>query len=125
MVTSLWRLLEMILMIDDDSPAALRRWRTTVAMLMLFFLVHALGAYGLLKFVGIDGFARNVELINVTGRLSDIQDRLLQKSIIDVRIQQCAASSKRYFTDHLRELTDEYWRVNKRGFDVPTCEALN
>ena len=119
-------------MMDDSSPSAMRQWRVLVAMCIIAFFVHILAACGLLKFMGIDGFANTKEMATITQRLdaaagqtAEIQDRLLQKTIIDVRIQQCAATSKRYFTDRLRELADEYYRLNKRSFAVPDCEALN
>lgn len=131
-MNTFWGLMETLLMIDDDNPVAQRRWRMTVAMVLLFFLIHVLASYGLLRFIGVEGFVQNSELRVISNRLdvaantaNDIQDRLLQKSIIDVRIQQCGAIQKRYFTDRLRELTEEYYQTNKRGFDVPSCEALN
>jgi hypothetical protein len=132
MTTTFWHLVEKLLMIDDENPAAMRQWRVLVAMCLLAFFVHILAACGVLKWMGVDGFAQAKELTTITQRLdaaatqtADIQDRLLQKAIVDVRIQQCAATSKRYYTDHLRELTEEYYRLNKRSFAVPDCEALN
>lgn len=132
MINSFWRFVEMLLMIDDSNPAAMRQWRILVALCLLGFAIHIAIACGYLKFMGLDGFADGKQLTEIAQRLgvaasqtADIQDRLLQKAIIDVRIQQCAATSKRYFTDHLRELTEEYYQTNKRPFDVPSCEALN
>lgn len=114
-------------MMEDISPAAQRNraWRIAVGMSILFLLAQVAASYGLLRFAGIEGFAQARDINDIRARTTDIQDRLLQKSIIDVRIQQCTATSKRYFTDRLRELTDEYYSANKRAFDVPTCEALN
>lgn len=127
MYAALWRFVEIILMMEDNSPSAVkqRAWRMAVAMSILFLLAQVAASYGLFRFAGVDGFAQARDITDIRTRTSDIQDRLLQKSIIDVRIQQCTATSKRFFSDRLRELTDEYYATNKRSFDLPTCEALN
>lgn len=114
-------------MMEDTSPGAQRQraWRMAVAMSILFLLAQVAASYGLFRFAGIDGFAQARDITDIRARTTEIQDRLLVKSIVDVRIQQCTASSKRWFTDRLRDLMDEYYAANKRNFDLPTCEALN
>jgi hypothetical protein len=131
MAAPFWRLVEILLMIDDN-PVAMRKWRLLVAMALLFLIVQVCASYGMLRFIGVEGFVKNSELTAISQRLetaagqtAEIKSRLLEQAIIAARVQQCTATSKRYFTDHLRELMDEYYYTNKRPFDLPTCEALN
>lgn len=126
------RFVEILLMVNEDTPVAQRQWRMVVALCILGFSLHIVWACGWLDYFGIPGFAQSRELIAIKQRLdaaaadsSRIQERLLQKSIIDVRIQQCNATAKRFYTDHMRELTDEYYATNHRVFDLPDCKDLN
>jgi len=126
-----WRVLEILLMIDDDNRQAMRTWRTLVALALIAMFVHTLGADGYLKFAGVDGFAssKDIERINsmldsAASHTKKIEDSLLEKAIIDLRSKQCAANSKIYFTERLGELMDQYYEVNKRAFQLPSCEDL-
>jgi hypothetical protein len=131
--TFIWKVVEQLLMIDgQSSPGSMVRWRVLVAILLLGFGMHILWACGMFKPFGIDGFVTAADLRSITAKLdtaastsSEVQDRLLKKSILDTRILQCNAASKRYFTDRLNEQLDEYYAVNKRGFNLPTCQELN
>jgi hypothetical protein len=132
-VAIFWRIVEQLLMMDGEPlPESMRRWRMLVALLLLGFGLHICWACGLFKPFGIDGFVTAVDLRAITNRLDTaagatdaVQDRLLKKSIVDTRILQCNAASKRYFTDRLQEQLDEYYASNKRSFNLPTCEELN
>lgn len=127
-----WRIAEMLLMIDDKNPNSTRQWRVLVSMMILAMAVHILWACGGLKFIGIEGFAQSAEVhalaiqINQTGQaVIDVQNRQLETAITDTRIAQCNAQAKRFYTDRLRELMEEYYRTNKRAYDVPRCDELN
>lgn len=121
---------------DNDAQVVvdvmLRRWRGLVALFVLLFCVHIAWACGSLAILGLDGFAQAKDIKAVGTQLelnkmavAQIQAQILEKSIIDIRIQQCLSGSKRYYTDRLRELTDQYYDVNKHTFAVPTCAELN
>lgn len=133
MPTLFWRIVEQLLMIDGNpTTESMRRWRVLVAILLLGFGLHILWACGLFKPIGIEGFVTAQDLRAITSRLDvaanqtqEVQDRLLKKSILDTRILQCNAASKRYFTDRLQEQLDEYYTLNKRAFVVPNCAELN
>jgi hypothetical protein len=131
-IAQIVKLVRMLIMVDADDPPSMRRWRFLVAICILAFAIHVVWACGLLQTFGIDGFAQNHDLKGIGVKLdaaaSDsarVQERLLEKSIIDVRIQQCNATSKRFYTDHLRELTDYYYNMNHRTFEMPDCQDLN
>jgi hypothetical protein len=132
MVQIFWRVAEMLLMIDDKNPNSTRQWRVLVSMMMVGVIVHILWACGGLKFIGIDGFAQSVEVKAITARLdqtaaaiAEVQNRQLETAITDTRIAQCNAITKRFYTDHLRDLADEYFRQNKRPYEIPRCDELN
>jgi hypothetical protein len=101
-------------------------------MMILALVVHVLWACGGLKFIGIEGFAQSAEVhalaaqINTTGQaVIDVQNRQLETAITDTRIAQCNAQAKRFYTDRLRELMEEYYRANKRTYELPRCDELN
>lgn len=131
----LWKIVETLLMIDSkdsDNSIGMRRWRGLVALFVLLFAVHIAWACGLLVTMGLDGFAqaRDIKAVNVKLQrneeaVAQIQAQILEKSIIDIRIQQCLSQSKRYYTDRLRELSDQYYEVNKHQFTLPSCAELN
>lgn len=132
MVQAFWRIAEMLLMVDDKNPNSTRQWRVLVSMMILAMVVHILWACGGLKFIGIEGFAQSAEVhalaaqITTTGQaVIDVQNRQLETAITDTRIAQCNAQAKRFYTDRLRELMEEYYRTNKRPYDVPRCDELN
>lgn len=122
--------LESLLMLDD-SPGSIRRWRMAVAICCFVFILHILWACGYGARLGIEGFARTKEIKEITTQLAqaayvstDLQVKLLKKSIIDARVQQCSASQKGYSTNRLSELTDEYFRLTKREFIMPRCDEV-
>lgn len=116
----------------EDSPTSVRRWRLTIGCFVIAFGLHVLWACNYGKLVGIGGgFARADDLVDIKAQLAnaaststDVQLKLLRKSIIDTRIQQCNAKSKLFFTQHLEELLDEYDAIVKVPYKVPACEDL-
>jgi hypothetical protein len=135
MANFIWKIVETLLMIDDkdlDSTLGMRRWRGLVALFVLLFAVHIAWACGILSSLGLEGFAQARDIKAVSNQLTSakdavaqIQAQILEKSIIDIRIQQCLSQSKRYYTDRLRELSDQYYATNQHQFVLPTCAELN
>lgn len=123
---------EILLMVTDERRQGVRQWRLIVALCIFGFMLHIVWACGWLSYFGIEGFAQAKELKGIQQKLDvaandagRIQARLLEKSIIDVRIQQCQATVKRFYSEQLRELTDEYYKTNNREYQLPTCAELN
>ena len=125
------KLLTILLMLDD-APEAQRRWRQLVSIMVAVFALHILWSCGWGAKVGLSsGFAQVTDIVEIKAQLALAADvatavkiRLLKKSIIDTRILQCNADSKRYYTQRLEELTDEYFQDTKAIFSVPDCGDL-
>lgn len=121
-----------ILFFMGDSPQGTRQWRMLVSLFVLLFTFHIVWACGYLNAMGLGpGFAQGKDLIAIKAGVdaagttaTDVQMKLLRKSIIDTKILECNAASKRYFTERLRELTDEYFGQTKNSFTVPDCKDL-
>ena len=121
-----------ILLAIDDTPQGMRRWRLLVGTSIAVFGLFILWALGLGSHLGLSsGFAHASDLTDIKNgiqKAADVADevklRLLKKSIVDTRILQCNADSKRYYTQRLEELTDEYYADTKSVFVVPDCGDL-
>ena len=102
-----------------------------VALFLIGFATHVMWACGWFSPFGLGGFAQSKDLQKISDRLDtaaaatlEVQDRLLKKSIVDTRILQCNAQQKRFFSERLQDQLEEYFRLNKRTYDLPNCEDL-
>ena len=128
----IWQAVEFLLMVDDSSKINIRQWRLLIAIAVLGFAFHIVWACGWLRQFGLYGFAQESEIQAISLQLSaaaadtkEVKLSLLKQTIISTRIQQCNATSKRYFTRELERVTDEYYSIERRPFDVPKCDELN
>jgi hypothetical protein len=130
-MAKLMQLLEILFMIED-TPQSHRRWRLLVSMFLLAFLFHVGWACGYFSSLGLgNGFVKASDIVRIqlgidtaANIAQDVQMKLLKKSIIDTRILQCKADSKRYFTQRLDDLMDEYYDATKKTYALPSCTDL-
>lgn len=130
MLEKLFALIETLLMLDED-PKSNRRWRMTVALISIIFMIHILWACGYGERIGLSGFVKAGDLSELKGQVQtattfvqQMQLRALTKQMLDTRTQQCSSTTKKYFTQRLSELRADYYRATGHDWDVPNCAEL-
>lgn len=99
------------------------RWRLAMFASLMFI-------YGVLFWMHAT-HAKAADVSEIAKSVSEIKATLLSKEIVDARIRQCAAinagdtrGSARFWQERLQDLTDQYFKVTKREYPVPSCSEL-
>lgn len=130
MIEAMTKWIETLLMIDD-TPTSQRRWRVTIAMSCMIFMIHIVWATGYLTVFGFDGFVKGRQLSQVQAQIAtltqisqEFQLRIIRKQLIESRVWQCKATEKMYFEQRLAELRDEYYRLTHQSWQTPKCDEV-
>ena len=123
-----------------QSPKAMSLWRFVIGGLVMLAIIALLIAWGYGQRFGVHGFALETDVTaaseksaiaikKVTDTLDDhssqfkeIRTASIENSIIAAKQQQCQATKKIFFTDRIRELTDQYYALTGRLPSIPNCE---
>lgn len=109
----------------EDNPNARRRWRLTVALVLLLVGFHVAWACGFVP--GLDGFARADSVAVVKSDVAMIRTELLEQRLFETRVRQCTSTTsdaRQYHGEKLQELRRTYYSVTGHDYPVPTCEEV-
>ena len=115
------------ILFPPDVPAVIK-WRLAVFATIIVIVAHAMWGHGWLSGIGLgDGYAYADSLKSVRADVSQIQAALTEQRIFDLRIRQCEADTqeqKRFYTQRVQELMNEYRAITGTEYRLPACEEL-
>ena len=118
-------ILEHLLFADLD-PA--QRAKLVQIGIVVFIGFHVAWACGWIP--GIPGFAMAGDVTQLSGKVSGIEQSLLEAEIIEAQERLCKADAEnnvpamRYSAERLRELAYQYESMTDKVFRLPTCNEL-
>jgi uncharacterized membrane protein YraQ (UPF0718 family) len=65
--------------------------------------------------------AQATEVQTITQQVSMIQLQLLEKDIVETKVQQCTSQNKRFFEERLANLMRQYRDIAKSTPKIPSC----
>lgn len=119
----------------DATPAAVFRWRTWVAVILMAnsvsIVVVTVLAFGGAPLV-FGGFARSETLENVTQKIANVRTDQLDAKILETRTRQCSAilsknePALQFATQRLQEQLRAWLnlRPDQKEYRLPACEEL-
>lgn len=115
---------------ERTTPAAMFRWRVIVVALLLPTASLTALAYGGVPWVSehlFSGFATKNDVQQISSRVDRMDQRLLESSILDLRIRQCAATTpeaKQLYAARIQPLLIEYLQLTGKTYPLPACSDL-
>jgi hypothetical protein len=120
---------------DDDSPKAVRAWRIRLAIVacsssfLIFFLVLP-AMFSELPRLGSLAWAQDVDskIAPLQQSVNDIKELMLENAILSAQKNWCDAYAKgesaTAWSERIRELNRQYFKIVGRAFAVPDCRAV-
>ena len=138
-----------VLIAVDGNPAAQRKWRLMIAIIVLVLIVFVMWAIGSFEKFNLPGFAMSAEVdAHITRAISPVHEEQLKNSqklesladqvrdslaetkaseIRAVAVKRCKeknSDQREYLNREIDRAQSEYFKLVSRYYAIPACDSL-